>query len=430
MQKNAFVLGMDDLNRANLRTLRDASRYRFHQLLTIDELQHGATIPLPELLDKARRQLDAFDGTVDAIVGYWDFPVSLMVPILCAERGLPSADLTSVLKCEHKYWSRIEQQKAIDEHPRFGLIDVHDDDPRLPGELSYPVWIKPVKSASSEGAYRCADDTELRRKLPKVREAAARMGEPFSAVLSMVDLPPEIAAVGGTACLVEEASTGQQLTVEGYVHDGDITVYGVVDSVHYPGTASFLRYQYPTRLPDQVTTRIADVTRRVIGAIGLDRSTFNIEFFWDSETGRLELLEINPRHSQSHARLFQLVDGLPNHQFMIDLAMGNEPEARYGEGPYDVAAKWFLRCFADGVVRVVPSPSEIAQLQQDVPGSTIVVKVDEGDRLSDLHGEDSYSFGLAQLYIGAADEDDLVDKYEKCTSGLRFEIDEQPATGS
>ncbi|TDE14031.1 ATP-grasp domain-containing protein [Jiangella asiatica] len=429
MHKNVFVLGLDELNRANLRTLRDAPRYRFHQLLTIDELQHGDTIPLPDLLDKARRQLDAFDGTVDAIVGYWDFPVSLMVPILCEERGMPSAQLTSVVKCEHKYWSRLEQQKVIDEHPRFGLIDLDGDDPGLPDGLSYPVWVKPVKSAASEGAYRCANDGELRRKLAKVREEAGRMGEPFAFVLSLVELPPEIAAVGGTACLVEEASRGQQITAEGYVHDGDVTVYGVVDSVHYPGTTSFLRYEYPSRLPDQVTKRIADVTRRVIGAVGLDRSTFNIEYFWDADSSRLELLEINPRHSQSHARLFQLVDGLPNHQFMIDLAMGADPEVRAGEGPYDVAAKWFVRWFADGVVRAVPSPSEIAQLEQDVPGSTIAVTVEEGDRLSDLHGEDSYSFVLAHLYIGAANEDDLVDKFEKCAGGLHFEIEEHPARG-
>ncbi len=91
-------------------------------------------VPLRRLLEKAERRLEAFDGPVDAIVGYWDFPVSSMVPILCERHGLPTASLESVVKCENKYWSRLEQQKACDAHPPFALVDL--DDPRQPRELT------------------------------------------------------------------------------------------------------------------------------------------------------------------------------------------------------------------------------------------------------------------------------------------------------
>jgi hypothetical protein len=30
-------------------------------------------------MDKAGRQLDAFEGSIDAIIGFWDFPVTMMV---------------------------------------------------------------------------------------------------------------------------------------------------------------------------------------------------------------------------------------------------------------------------------------------------------------------------------------------------------------
>jgi hypothetical protein len=81
---NIFVIGLDEFNRATLRTLPDASRYRFQQLLSRDELHHGETIPVRDLLEKAAAQLSNFDGTVDAVIGYWDFPVTQLVPILCA----------------------------------------------------------------------------------------------------------------------------------------------------------------------------------------------------------------------------------------------------------------------------------------------------------------------------------------------------------
>lgn len=68
-QANVFVLGLDE---QNLETLRDVPRladYRFHGLLSIPELQHGE-IPIADLIEKAERQLNEFDGSVDAIVGY------------------------------------------------------------------------------------------------------------------------------------------------------------------------------------------------------------------------------------------------------------------------------------------------------------------------------------------------------------------------
>src|SRR5699024_6906548 len=80
MTHNVFILGLDEPGLAELTALPDADQYTFHQLLTIEELQSG-TILLPDLLAQAQRELDSFDGTIDAIAGYWDFPVTVMVPI-------------------------------------------------------------------------------------------------------------------------------------------------------------------------------------------------------------------------------------------------------------------------------------------------------------------------------------------------------------
>src|SRR5690606_6484679 len=93
---NIFVLGLDAPNLATLNRLPERERHAFHGLLTIPELQQG-DIPIVELLTKAEQSLDEFDGTVDAVVGYWHFPVSPMLPRLCRSRGLPSPSLEAVL---------------------------------------------------------------------------------------------------------------------------------------------------------------------------------------------------------------------------------------------------------------------------------------------------------------------------------------------
>jgi len=422
--QNIFVVGLDETNRATLRTLPDAQRFTFRQLLTREELQ-GGTVSIPEVLDHAQRELDDFPGSIDAIVGYWDFPIPMMVPILCARYGLPSADLEAVVKCEHKYWSRLEQQRVLEEVPGFGLLDLNEDPPVLPAGLSYPVWIKPIKSASSEGAHYLESDDDLRTAVAIERQEVGRIGGPFNDILAMLDLPQEIASVSGTACLVEEAAAGQQVTVEGFSRNGQVRVYGVVDSITHPEAPSFVRYQYPSRLPERVLEHMADVSRRVISTFGLTNTTFNIEYFWDAQAERLTLLEINARHSQSHARLFQLVDGLPNHACMIDLALDREPHIPQDEGPYAVAGTWFMRQFADGVVHRVPTPTEVLQIEQKIPGTTIHVAVEPTDRLSNKQGEDSFTYTLGTVYIGAQDEEELVRKYAQVVEAMDFEIEEQ-----
>jgi hypothetical protein len=425
--ENVFVLGLDDHNAHILHDLPDADRYRFHPLLSGGELAGGETILLAELLDAAQRQVESFDGPVHALIGFWDFPVSTMVPILCHRLRLRWASLESVVKCEHKYWSRLEQRRVIDEYARFGLVDL--DRPALPEGLSYPVWLKPIKSASSELAFRADDPAQLAEVAATIRKGIRRIGDAFDFVLDQLELPPELTGAGGSACLAEEAASGVQVTVEGYGFRGDVHVYGVVDSVTVPGGTSFLRYQYPSCLPPTVTDRMAELSRRVIRQVGLDGVTFNIEYFWDAERDAVTLLEINPRHSQSHAELFAWVDGVANHHHMLELALGREPRPPHREGPYAVAALWFVRRSADGVVRRVPTAEEVAAVQHDVDGCTVDVTVRPGDRLSDLHDQDSYSYAIATIAVGADSEDELTRKYEQALAGLPFEFGMVDSTG-
>jgi len=425
MVKNIFVLGLDSLNKEALERLPGAKKYKFHQLLTREELV-ADPISIPRLIAKADLVLQAFKGKIDAIVGYWDFPGSMLVPLLCERYGLRSTSLRSVVVCEHKYWSRLKQSAHIEEVPQFGLLDLDSPVAQLPDAVDFPVWIKPVKSSSSQGAYYVPDAEALTRAREDMRAEVERVGSPFEDFLTLLDLPEEVSAAGGRAAIVEEAAVGHQFTVEGFVQDNEVVLYGVVDSIRVPGWSSFLRYQYPSVLPAPVRTRALEISERIVSVMGLNHTTFNIEYFWDEDADRMTLLEINVRHSQSHALLFEMVDGFANHAFMVDLALGNRPQPLQGAGPHTIAAKWFLRHFADGIVRRVPSKKEIAALEKRFPGTVISTKLRVGDRLSDSYGEDSYSYVLAEIFTGGNTEAELQRIFNACAAGLRFEIDEIP----
>lgn len=427
-QRNIFVLGLDDANLPTLNAVPDADTYRFHPLLTIQELQEGE-VSVADLMIRARAVLDAHDGSIDAIVGYWDFPVSTLVPMLGREYNTRTTSLESVVKCEHKYWSRLEQRKVIDAYPNFGRVDLDSADPRPPDGVTFPMWLKPALAYSSELAYSVSDITEFRAAVDRIRQGIGRVGRPFDAVLSLLELPPEMAGVGGQVCLAEEAMTGLQVAVEGYVHEGEVTVYGVLDSINYPGSPCFLRHQYPSTLPPEVTRRLHEVSRRTMRQIGMDSATFSIEYFYDPKTEEISLLEINPRHSQSHAELFAYVDGTANHHRMIRLALGLDPATPRGQGPYRMAAKWYYRWFGEGKVHHVPTPADLAAVEHRIPGVRIDVVPAEGQKLSSVSQQDSYSYEVAHIFTGADDEKGLRRKFDQCVAALGLTFDETAPGG-
>jgi hypothetical protein len=248
------------------------------------------------------------------------------------------------------------------------------------------------------------------------------VGEPFGYVLDQVELPPEIARVGGAACLAEAALHGVQAAVEGYVYQGEVVVYGALDSINYPESSSFLRHQYPSQLNEEAVGRMREVAERVMRQIGFDNGTFSIEFFCDPASGQVSLLEINPRHSQSHAELFEFVDGVANHEIMVRLGLGEDPRRRASKGRYQIAGKWYLRRFEDGVVTRVPTREEIEAVQERIDGTQIEIVLEPGQRLSDLPEQDSYSFELAQIFVAAHTEHEMAEKYQACVDALPFEF--------
>ena len=48
----------------------------------------------------------------------------------------------------------------------------------------------------------------------------------------------------------------------------------------------------------------------------------------------------------------------------------------------------------------------------------------EGVWLSELLGQDSYSYEIADIHVGGATEAELTEKYERCVELLPFEFDD------
>ncbi|MFP3905710.1 MAG: acetyl-CoA carboxylase biotin carboxylase subunit family protein [Acidimicrobiales bacterium] len=427
MAKNVFVVAMDDFNLQTMKGLREARRYDFHSLIPTGDVLKAEEYDFDALLATGEAELRAFDGPVDGIVTWWDFPSSALVPILAERWDIPGPELRSILMLEHKYWSRICQRAVAADHvPAFAAFDPFADtalEQILERGVDFPFWIKPVKSVGSYLGFHIGGPDDWDPAITAMREEVNHFGGPFAQALSRVEMPHDVEAIGGVACLAEAIISGFQCTVEGYAAQGDVHVYGLVDSLREPGSSTFRSYQYPSQLPTPIQRRMEQISVDIIEYTGLDFSCFNIEFFYDEDQGHIWILEVNTRLSQSHCDLFAKVDGASSQRAMLGVSQGRKPRMLDHAGDFAVAGKYFLRAFEDGVVQAVPSEDDIAAVIERFPGTRVEIDPKPGTRLSEMAVQETYSYELGRVFIGGDDHDQLEERFSQIAEMLPFTIE-------
>ncbi len=432
--KNIFVLGNDPFNdRYNLRPISVGYGYNFHNLLWWNEVQvenHDVEATLAE----ARRRLECFDDTVDGLLTFYDFPASLLAPILCEEFSLPSPSVEAVLKCEHKLWSRTLQQEVVPEVvPAFAPVPL-DEAPEqawrriADAGISPPFWIKPIKGVLGQLAFRIDSMETFVEATEEAAEKIEYFAKPLKTLMKhiRVEIPESFrdGDAGRMFIAENDIMVPHACTVEGYRFNGRTQIHGIVDSIRFPDHTAFHRYQYPSKLPQRVQQRVTDASTRVIEKIGFDDGAFNIEFFWSPDTDAISLLEINPRISQSHSPQFQMVDGDANMKIIADLAIGHDPSLVHGSGEFAIAAKFMLRCFAkDALVTRTPGDAEIEAVMRQFPGTKVKLVVHLGQQLSQQQHVDSYSWEIAEIYMGAKNEESLLNQFRQVVEMLDFRLE-------
>ncbi|MFW5870461.1 MAG: ATP-grasp domain-containing protein [Candidatus Sumerlaeota bacterium] len=423
-KKHIFAIGLDAFNRDKILRTYSSANYDLHSLFEKDEILRTESYDLKDKVEEARAQLRGFDGLLDGIVAFWDFPATSLMAMLTDEFDLPGPTLYSTLKCEHKYWSRVEQKKVVPDHvPAFACVDPFDEDAREKLDLDYPFWLKPVKAMGSELGFHVEKDEDFYQAIDAIRKGIGKYARSFNYMLSQIDLPDDVEGVGGGHCIAEGIIGGDQFTVSGYVHEGEVHCYGLVDSYSYPGTTSFQHYEYPSDAPDALREKMFDLSKRIIEHFGFDQSPFNIEFYHDKDSDKLWVLEVNPRISHSHGDIYEKVDGVPNHEIMVDLALGQQPVFPERSGKYKKSGKFFLREWEPGEVLRVPNDEEIARLKREIPDIIISLKVEPGEMLDDQSRHDNYSYPVATVHLGADSHEELMERFERCREILQFEVE-------
>jgi len=311
---------------------------------------------------------ECMDIPADGVVGTKDLS-ALLAALLAERRGLPGPTPAALVACQHKPTSRALQASAAPEAvPRFALLST--------GGLPLPYFVKPVVGRLSQNAVRIDDPSDL-QALHELDRYTNRYGD----IASLAGLPAD--AVHGF--LAEELMGGDEVTYEGYVHDGTVVTIGITDSVKYPGSNSFERFEYPTRFSPARHDEIESIMRRVLPALGFDGGFFNAELFVPEE-GPVKIIEVNGRISSQFTPLVQSTHGRSTYEALFELACGDDPG--WGDAaPRGVGVSYCRRVFSDAFVRSVPDPE-----------ADLEVLVRPGLYLSEQGTNDAQSFRLLILY--------------------------------
>jgi len=400
------------------RLARPGLAYLFHDYTStsLEELIDGRADGLDGVADPiseiARIGAEVAGRDIAAIVSTDDYPGAALASVLAKALGLPGPDPKVSLICQHKYLSRLAQARILPEAvPSFWPIDVAAG-ASLPDGIAFPVFIKPMKSFFSIGAQRIGGAPEL----AEVKRKWIALDDFFLPLERLLEREAGV-EIGSTRLIAEGLLKGHQVTVEGYAFGGEVDILGVTDSIFFPGTLAFSRFEYPSSLPDGVQERMAEMARRLMGGLGFDNGLFNIEMMYDARDDRIAIIEINPRMASQFADLYEKVDGTNSYEVLLDIGTGVRPSPKRREGRYPFAASCVLRTFEDYVVAALPSEVLLAELERLYPDIRLEIHATEGRKLSDEF-QDGTSFRYGIISLGGRDRADVLQSSEACRAGL------------
>jgi biotin carboxylase len=353
-----------------------------------------------------------YGGKIDGVFSSNEQFGTLAAALIAQRLDLPGQKPESILGTQHKYEARKSLAKFAPELcPEFSVIP-YTVTPEQASKLKYPLFVKPVKATFSVLARRCDSAKELIEHLtfkPWEKHIIKRLIEPHNQALKRF---PQF-EVGARNLIIEAPLKGAQVNVDCVVQNGAVRVLGIVDEVMYPGTMSFMRFDYPSSLDGNIQTRIRVAAEKVLLGYDLRNGLFNLEFFYDAEDDKLTLIEINPRLAAQLALFYRWVDGVDVYELGFDMVCKDKPAkaATTYESIGGAATSFVWRSFDETSCPKIPTADDLAWLKQTYPDARLEVYAKQGGSLKrDLKWLQSHRWGL--LNIAGKDLADTRLKYE------------------
>jgi len=347
---------------------------------------------------------------------------ALAAALLAERMGWPGTPVHAILACQHKLHARrLLAEVAPEANPaHWAPLEARYGGP-VPEGLDYPLFVKPVKAAFSVLARTVDSRAALhahtrfgRRELWVIR----RLVEPFERI-AHARLPQ---AGSAHRMMVESPVRAAQYNLDGYVWNGRLHAVGFTDSIMYPGTQAFMRFDTPSLLSAAAQGQALSVARRFLRAAGFTHGLFNMEFFHDAASGQLTVIEFNPRMASQFSDLYRRTLGVDLHAMALHLAHGRDPALAPRAAPLGGAASSLVyRAFGPATLPPAPRPEQEAALRAAEPEALYFHFPQTPSSVQrDLKWLQSTRYGIIHLH--GRDADDLRARGERASRLLGWPV--------
>jgi biotin carboxylase len=315
----------------------------------------------------------AATGPVDAVVAA-DTPMLVLAAAVAARMGLAHNSVEAVIAAADKARQRRRWARAALPQPRFQVVPAAASAGSVreaAARVGFPCVVKAVSLSASQGILRADDPAGTVAAAGRIRQVLAAAGRP-----------------GNEPLLIEEYVPGQELSIDGLLHDGGLTVTAVFDK---PGTPEGPTFEEtvlitPSRLPGHILSAAISTAGQAAHALGLRHGPIHAELRIDHRAGqaRPALLELAARCIGGLcSRALRFSGGQSLEELVLASALGQRVSPRHTAGTSGVL---MLPVERPGVLRAVEGRAE-ASAVPGITGLTITIPLGqpvrplpEGDR--------------------------------------------------
>jgi biotin carboxylase len=319
--------------------------------------------------------LTARCGPVAAVVAA-DTPMLELAAAVAARSGLPHNPVEAVRNAADK--ARQRQRWAAEgiPQPRFEIVAAATDDAvrRAAGAVGFPCVVKAVSLSASQGVLRADDPAAARSAARRIRNILAAAGRR-----------------DGEPLLIEEYLPGPELSIDGLLEGGSLSVTAVFDKPAAPDGPTFEETLLltPPLLPGPVLSAAIATAGHAARALGLTSGPVHAELRIDHRGGqaRPAMLELAARSIGGLcSRVLRYPGGQTLEELILASALG-QPAPAIGRHPARAAGVLMLPVARPGVLRAVDGRDKAAA----VPGITgLTITIPAGQRVRPLPDGDRY----------------------------------------
>lgn len=326
----------------------------------------------PEDPGRSAGRLVAASGPVDAVVAA-DTPMLVLAATVAARMGLAHNPVEAVIAAADKARQRRRWARAAVAQPVFRVVPAASADSvrEAAAQVGLPCVVKAVSLSASQGILRAEDPAGAVAAAARIRRVLAAAGRPRHEPL-----------------LIEQYLPGPELSIDGLLHAGGLTVTAIFDK---PGTPEGPTFEEtvlvtPSRLPGHVLAAAVRTAEHAARALGLRYGPVHAELRFDDRGGeaRPAMLELAARSIGGLcSRALRFPGGQSLEELVLASALGRPVSPRPAAGTSGVL---MLPVERPGVLRAVDGRAEAAAVP-GITGLTITVPIGqpvrplpEGDR--------------------------------------------------